>query len=118
MNDPIKEAFKSEFYITTAVKKPEFLLWHGLGMHICKESISIFNANVAKISEFGYKPVYVADIRAELKAFGFVKVKDLGCVKAREIWKAPSNMASYDKALQILEKYDVKMNPETKKTCY
>lgn len=118
MDDPIKEAFKSEFYITTPTKKPEFLLWHSLGMHICKEDISIFNVNVDKIDKFGYIPIYVNDIKDELKAFGFKKVKDLGCIKARDVWKAPSNMISYDRALRLLEKYDVKMNPETKKIRY
>lgn len=112
MDVDLKEAFKSEFYISTNSKMPECKLWHSLGIDICPEGISIFNVDVDKISSYGPMPPCIETLKNVLKAHDFKRVK------GENKWTIASNMTNYDKALIILENFDRKMDPKTKKMRY
>ena len=112
MDKELKDAFESEFYISTNSKTPECKLWHGLGIHICPEGISIFNVDVDKISSYGPVPPCIETLKKVLKAHDFKRIK------GENKWTIRSNIDNYNKAIPILQYFDRKMDPETKKMHY
>jgi len=112
MNPELKEAFKSEFYISTPTITPECKLWHSLGIHICPDGISIFNVDVDNIATYGPLPSCVETIKNVLKSMDFKRVQ------GENKWTISSNVENYNKALKVLENFDKKMDPETKKMRY
>lgn len=112
MTTELKEAFKSEFYISTRTIQPDCKLWHSLGMHVCPDGISIFEVNYQSIIKNGVKAQSIEDLKSTLKGLGFKWIK--GEKKAL----APASIHNYDVAITIIQDFDVKMDPETKKTHY
>ena len=112
MNMELKEAFKSEFYISTDSKQPDCKLWHSIGAHISKDGITIFNVNTDLIATYGPLPFCVETLKGVFKSFNFKRVK------GENKWTINSTIQNYDATLKILENFDTKMDPETKKTRY
>lgn len=112
MNMELKEAFKSEFYISTDSKQPDCKLWHSIGMHVCPDGIFLFNVDLETIVQNGGKPETIKNLRTLLNSIGFKKVAK------EEKYVAPANMVNYDKGIVIIQDFDIKMDPGTKKMRY
>ena len=112
MNPELKEAFKSEFHISTPTNPANCKLWHSLGLHICPEGISIFNVDADKIAQYGPMPPCVETLKKVFKSMDFKRIKN------ENKWTISSNMENYNKALKIIENFDNKMDPESKKMRY